>query len=116
MLNPKVEAVKEKQKEYYDRSAKPFPPFSVRDNIHYQEEKTWIKGIVTEEEGYRSYTMKSTDEAVYRRNRRHLIQSGEKLTKPRFQYCLSFGSYQFAPLFSKFSSVLSTQPRTPTGD
>ncbi|XP_062573713.1 uncharacterized protein K02A2.6-like [Saccostrea cucullata] len=85
-LKPKVpvrvkelmEAEREKQKGYYDRSAKPFPLLSVGDSIRYQEGKLWKQGIVTKEEGDRSYTVKSTEGAVYRRNRRHLIKSKEK--------------------------------------
>lgn len=54
-LKPKVparvrelmDAEKEKQKEYYDRRVKPLPPISVRDNIHYQEGKTWKQEIFT---------------------------------------------------------------------
>ncbi|XP_062576025.1 uncharacterized protein K02A2.6-like [Saccostrea cucullata] len=71
-------AEREKQKGYYDRSAKPLPPLSVGDSIRYQEGKLWKQGIVTKEEGDRSYTVKSTEGAVYRRNRRHLIKSKEK--------------------------------------
>ena len=85
-LKPKVptrvrelmKAEREKQKEYYNRSAKPLPPLSVGDSIRYQEGKTWKQGIVTKEEGDRSYTVKNTDGAVYRRNRRHLMQTNEK--------------------------------------
>jgi hypothetical protein len=72
-----MEADKEKQKEYYNCSAKPLPPLAVGDSIRYQDGKTWKQGIVTKEKGDRLYTVRSTEGAVYRRNRRHLIQSGE---------------------------------------
>ena len=73
-----MKAEGEKQKEYYDRSVKPLQPLLVGDDIRYQEGKTWKQGIVTKEEGDRSYTVKNTDGAVYRRNRRHLMQTNEK--------------------------------------
>lgn len=90
-----MEIEKQKQREYYDRSAKPLLPLSVGDSIQYQEGKTLKQGIVTKEEGDRSYTVKSTDRAVYRRNRRHLIQSGEKFDTDldhiilQVQFCLA---------------------------
>ena len=70
---------REKQKEYYDRNTKPLPPLSVGDSIRYQEGKTWKQGIVTKEEGDRSYTVDNTEGAVYRRKRRHLMQTNENL-------------------------------------
>ena len=73
-----MKAEGETQKEYYDRSAKPLQPLLVGDDIRYQEGKTWKQGIVTKGDGNGSYTAKNTEGAVYRRNRRHLLQTNEK--------------------------------------
>ena len=73
-----MKAEGEKQKEYYDRSVKPLQPLLVGDDIRYQEGKTWKQGIVTKVDGNGSYTAKNTEGAVYRRNRRHLLQTNEK--------------------------------------
>ncbi|XP_061167817.1 uncharacterized protein LOC133176762 [Saccostrea echinata] len=75
LMEAERERETDRQNEYFDRSAKPLPSLSVGDSIRYQEGKLLKRR--TKEEGDRSYTVKSTEGALYRRNRRHLIHSKE---------------------------------------
>lgn len=103
-----IKTEKEKQKEYYNRCAKPLTPLSVGDKMRYQEGKTWKQRIVTKEEGDRSYTVKNTDEAVYGRKKRHLFQSGEKFEPYPDSNIVCLSVHTYSSPYSP-SPVLSTQ-------
>ena len=74
-LKPKVLArvrdlmkAEREKKIHYDSSAKPLLPFPVGDSRRYQEgKKKWKQGIVTKDEGNRSYTVKKSEGAMYQR-------------------------------------------------
>ena len=78
------------QKSYYDSNAKSLKPLDVGQHIRIQnqKDKTWKPAIVTENHGHRSYSVKTPDGAVYRRNRRQLMQvkgqNTESLISPEF--------------------------------
>ena len=67
-----------KQAHYYNRQARDLPPISVGEAVRLRlpGEKRWTAGICTGFRGPRSYIVR-VGETEYRRNRRHLIRSGE---------------------------------------
>ncbi len=72
---------KERQKFYYDKSAKPLKPIDVGMPVRVRDEKKacWReKGVVMSEIAPRSYIVKTERGAVLRRNRRDLLTTGEK--------------------------------------
>jgi len=72
---------KEKQKVYYDHSAKPLAPLKIGNPVRVRDEKRsqWReKGLVLKEVAPRSYVVKTESGAVLRRNRRDLLATREK--------------------------------------
>ena len=67
-----------KQAHYYNRQARDLPPISVGEAVRLRlpGEKRWTAGICTGFRGPRSYIVR-VGKTEYRRNRRHLIRSGE---------------------------------------
>ena len=70
--------LKEKQKSYYNRHAKPLAPLSPGETVRMQlpGDKTWTPGTCTGQSGPRSYNVRVGDQE-YRRNRRQLLQTKE---------------------------------------
>ncbi|MEW8545662.1 MAG: hypothetical protein AB2693_19245 [Candidatus Thiodiazotropha sp.] len=70
---PNPEEVKEKsqlskqdQKKYFDRHAKPLTPLEIGQSARIQaDDKTWKPAVVTHKHNDRSYSVKTTDGAVY---------------------------------------------------
>ena len=69
---------RERQQYYYNRHAKPLQPLIAGETVRIRPpgEKSWIAGTCIGQAGPRSYNVR-VGEAVYRRNRRDLIISGE---------------------------------------
>jgi hypothetical protein len=67
---------KQQQKRYNDRSARPLPPLKDGESVKIQKPAVVIQPPDTES----SYHVRTTEEAVYRRNRRHLLNTKEQHT------------------------------------
>ena len=64
-----------KQVSLYNRGAKDLPPLETGDKVFMEPKpgrSSWNPAVVTESLGNRSYNVRTTTGAVYRRNRRHL--------------------------------------------
>jgi len=79
-LKETVAISKGKQKQHYDRSAKELKPLNVNDSARVQFGKIWKPAKILDRLGDRSYTVQTRDGGIYRRNRRHLIQTRENLS------------------------------------
>ena len=69
---------KRRQKEYYDRHAKPLPNVSPGEMVRMRlpGQKVWTPATCLDSAGPRSFLIKSGG-AVFRRNRRDVIKTGE---------------------------------------
>ena len=74
----KLLGTKQRQQFYYNKHAKPLEQISVGDAVRMRlpGEKTWSPGTCTANAGPRSFRVQ-VGEAVYRRNRRQLLKTGE---------------------------------------
>ena len=86
LLRPKVqEKVREKleqraakQKEYFDRNAKPLSPVKMHQSARIRRDKVWEPAVITGiHEAPRSLMVTTPQGGVYRRNRRHLLPTSE---------------------------------------
>ena len=79
----KLIGTKQRQQHYYNKQAKPLEPISVGVTVRMRlpGEKTWSSGARTDTAGPRSYWVQ-VGQAVYRRNRRQLIKTGESNNVP----------------------------------
>ena len=86
LLRPKVqEKVREKleqraakQKEYFDRNAKPLSPVKMHQSARIRRDKVWEPAVITGiHEAPRSLMVTTPQVGVYRRNRRHLLPTSE---------------------------------------
>ena len=69
---------KQRAKSYYDRTAKPLPRPAANDLIRAQIQDTrWQPAIVKNKHSDRSFTVRTHDGNLYRRNRHKLIKSHE---------------------------------------
>ena len=67
-----------KQKEFYDRHARPLPELNEGDVIRVSHDGQWESGIVTKKlQSPRSFSVKTESGSILRRNRRHLVKSKE---------------------------------------
>lgn len=82
IVRAKLQAKRQKEKFYYDRNAKPLPLLEVGDSARIQQDKTWKQAVVTDKLNDRSYSVRTTDGASYRRNRRHLNKTKECIQEP----------------------------------
>ena len=86
-LNPKVpdtqlirenmQDSKQKSKFYYDRSSKMLKPLNIGEHVRIRDGKRWLPAVVTQKVNDRSYIVQTMNNALYRRNRRHLLKSNE---------------------------------------
>ena len=71
---------KRRQKWYYDRSARSLPPLKPGDTVHVRRHNSWEPGIVTSiDRNPRSYWVDHGYAHNIRRNRQHLLKTGEAL-------------------------------------
>ena len=83
-IKENIHCAKQQQKKYYDQGSKTQTSLSIGDTARIQQhDKTWKPAVVMEKHNDRSYSVKTPDGAVYRRNRRHLLKSKE--TIPNYQ-------------------------------
>ena len=75
-LEQKLKHQKMKQKNFYDRTAKPLPPLSRDDAVRIESPEGWTtKATVLQEVAPQSYTVKTPEGQIIRRNRRSLLKT-----------------------------------------
>ena len=74
----KLLGTKQRQQFYYNKHAKPLEPISIGDTVRMRlpGEKTWSPGTCKTKAGPTSFKVQ-VGNAVYRRNRRQLLKTGE---------------------------------------
>ena len=86
-----------KQKHYYDHGAKLLPPLNVGERVTIQKEGIWQPATVIEcHQNPRSYVVETQDARLYRRNRRALQRSQERMCEE---------SHESFSLFKKSDSM-----------
>ena len=64
------------QKSFYDRTTKHLPPLTTNDTVRIEDADGWsTKATVVQEVAPRSYTVKTDDGQILRRNRRSLLKT-----------------------------------------
>lgn len=75
-LGQKVKHQKIKQKAFYDRTAKQLPPLSRDDTVRIENPGGWTtKSTVPQEVAPQSYTVRTPERHIIRRNRRSLLKT-----------------------------------------
>lgn len=66
--------LQKKQSQYYNRSAHPLTPLKIQDPVYVQVNKgdDWRPATIAKQDSHRSYTVKTPEGSMFRRNRRHL--------------------------------------------
>ena len=74
-----IMGAKQRQQHYYNKGAKPLEAIKPGETVRLQlpGQKAWSLGVCVREVGSRSFEVKAGS-STYRRNRRHLIRSGEQ--------------------------------------
>ena len=73
-----------KQKSYFDRQTQKLPDLRTGENVRIQKGDTWQPAVVVERHQLpRSFIVRTQDGRVYRRNRKHLLKTGEREFPPR---------------------------------
>ena len=109
-IKENIHCAKQQQKKYYDQGSKTQTSLSIGDTARIQHDKTWKPAVVMEKHNDRSYSVKTPDGAVYRRNRRHLLKSKE--TIPNYQAnseCTPDHSLSYQPSFENAEKGKSLQ-------
>ena len=76
VLTQKHMQLKWAQKKHHDKTARSLTPLSEHDVVRIEEPHTWNrKAVVLKEVGPRSYTVRTEDGHVFRRNRRCLLRT-----------------------------------------
>ena len=76
-LKQKMDKLKSKQKQYFDKNTKQLQPLEIDTSIRMQTGKIWAPGRVISKHSERSYNIQTHNGAIYRRNRQHLIKTRE---------------------------------------
>ena len=77
-LEQKLLQQKTKQKSFYDRTAKQLPPLSSNDTVRIEEPGGWkTKATVLQEVAPRSFTVRTEEGQIFRRNRCSLLKTPE---------------------------------------
>ena len=66
-------ASKMQAKMYHDVHSQPLKPLDIGDSVRIQLGSIWKPAIVVDKLDYRSYSVRTPDGGIYRRNRRHLF-------------------------------------------
>lgn len=72
-----IQTSKNKQKNNYDKTAKPLPRLHLNETVRFQIGKLWKPAKVIEIHNANSYIIQTPSGQVYRRNRRYLIRTNE---------------------------------------
>lgn len=82
-LKKRLQRQKMKQKSFYDRTAKPLPPLSSNDTVRVEDPVGWrTKATVLQEVAPRSFTVRTEEGQILRRNRRSLLKIQETVKEP----------------------------------
>ena len=82
MHEKRAQRHQQQQQRYYDRSARPLPPLIDGESVRIQAHGLWKPAVVIQPaDTERSYHDRTTEGAVYRRNRRHLLNTKEQHTE-----------------------------------
>ena len=92
LLKPEVVKLKEKelvereksQKFYYDKKSMPLPEVSLGEIVRFKKDiglSNWEPAVVETDHGERSFILRSENDKLYRRNRRHILKAGENVFK-----------------------------------
>uniref|UniRef100_A0A672FWU0 Integrase catalytic domain-containing protein n=1 Tax=Salarias fasciatus TaxID=181472 RepID=A0A672FWU0_SALFA len=77
-IQTKLDNLKRKQKNYYDKATKTLTPLAKDDVVRIHDQDTWSrKATVLQEVGPRSYKVRTEDGNILRRNRRNLLKTKE---------------------------------------
>ena len=77
-LEQKLKQQKVKQKTFYDRTAKQLPPLSRDDPVRIESPEGWMtKATVIQEVAPQSYTVRTKEGQIFRRNQRSLLKTPE---------------------------------------
>lgn len=75
-MKKKLKQLKEKQKFYHDRTAQHLQPLVMDDVVRIRSDENWSKkATVVQEVASRSYTVKTDDRQILRRNRCDLLKT-----------------------------------------
>ena len=84
-IEDEIQWRRQKAKQQYDRTAKELPALAVGQAVRIQPVKRheqWKKGTILKKVSKRSYLLQAASGQIYRRNRKHLRQTKERLTEP----------------------------------
>lgn len=77
-LRQRLQLLKQKQKTYYDKSTRSLKPLSKDDVVRIEDQNAWNKkATVLQEVGPRSYTIRTEEGQILRRNHRSLLKTQE---------------------------------------
>ena len=90
LLKPEVAKSKQKelderqksQKFYYDKKSKPLPEVSPGEIVRFKKDiglSNWEPAVVETDHGERYFILRSENDKLYRRNRRHILKTGENV-------------------------------------
>lgn len=116
-MNDNMEKVKSRQKEYYDKSAKPLPPLQQGDTVRIAPlgyDKGWKRGTIAKEAGVRSYIVDKDDGTQIRRNRKHLRKVNEPAASCSHQTNIEDDEIQSSPADSGPELTDSQHTTTPS--
>ncbi|XP_026054529.1 uncharacterized protein K02A2.6-like [Carassius auratus] len=79
LVNAKRKLKQATQRQYYDRTAQPLSALAQGDNVRFQQTNgRWMPATVLQPvDAHRSYLIRTHDDQVFRRNRRHLMETKE---------------------------------------
>ena len=84
MVKSALLSKQERQKYYYDRQTKQLKPVHSGEKVRILQQNKWEPAIVTEKlTSPRSYEVETPSGGVYRRNRSHILKSGEEVTQSK---------------------------------
>ena len=110
-VREKMKKSRSTQKHYFDRQAKPLPPLTEGQAVRIQMKNKWVKAKVLNSDNDRSYTVQTENGGIYRRNRRHLMNT--KDTCPEMPECFPNVLLQPEPC-SKSKTTESAKPPNQT--
>ena len=75
VIGKKMQHLKQKSKLQYDKTAKLLKPLDIGEKVRIRQGKRWLPAVVKKKVHDRSYVVKTEDDAMYRRNRHHLLKT-----------------------------------------
>ena len=67
------------QKRNYDKTAKPLKSLNIGQSVRVQIKGEWLPAVILDKYKNRSYSVQTENGGIYRRNRRFLIPTNEKI-------------------------------------